>query len=451
MQAQIEETGPCSRLVKIEIPQEKVHEEVEKSYEELHKTVFIKGFRKGHVPRHILVKRFGEQVLDGVKRSLADETFEKVVEEHALKLALPATIDYEKLAIAADKPLAFEVSVEIVPAFTIDNYKGLAVERPAVTVTREDADKALEGLRLRHGEYRKLDGGEAAETDVAVCHAIAIQNGEEIWRENELGANVTGGTLGSMLVPGLKDALLGAKAGDTKAFKMALPADFAAEEHRGKEVDLEVTIDEIRRFEAPQATDEWAKSLRFEGLDDLREELEDEIRRHREEEADEMVHARIAERLLQLTDFQVPEGLVDRVAERTKDRQRVGLLYRGVPRDDIEKLLEERTATAREESARQCKLYFIHEKIAEQEKIFVTEDEVRLRIQAIALNYKRRPEEVAGELERTGRLSSLRQQMREEKVRDFLVQHAGVQQATPPAEAAPPQAPSQGEPKAAEQ
>jgi len=449
-QVQVEEKGPCERLVKIEIPQEKVHEEIEKSYEELRKTVFIKGFRPGHIPRHVLEKRFGEQVLDGVKHTLVDENFEKAVEEKSLKLALPAKVDYAKVAIAADKPLAFEVAIEIVPAFAIESYKGLAVERPAVVVTKEDVDKAVEGLRLRHGRFHKLEGGEIADTDVAVCHGIALQNGEEIWRENELGANVTGETLGTMLVPGLKAAFLGAKAGETKTFKLTLPQDFVAEEHRGKEVDLEVTIDEIRRFDAPQATDEWAKSLKFEDLGDLRDELQDELRRHGGEEADDVVHARVAEQLLHLASFEVPQGLVEHVVERTKDRHRAALLYRGVPKEEIDKAVEELTAKTREESAQQCKLYFIYEKIAEMEKLFITEDEVRLRIQAIALNYRRRPEEVASELERTGRLSSMRQQMREEKVRDFLVQNARVQQA---GAAAPPpaQPPSgEGEAKAAE-
>ena len=450
IQVQVEEKGSCERLVKIEIPQKTVHDEIEKSYEELRKTVFVKGFRPGHIPRHVLEKRFGAQVLDGVKHTLIDENFEKAVEGQSLKLALPAKVDYEKIAIAADKPLAFEVSVEIVPAFTVGNYKGLAVERPAVQVTKDDVEKAVEGVRLRHGKFQKLEGGEIAETDVAVCHAIALQNGEELWRENELGANVPGETLGSMLVPGLKQAFLGAKAGDTKTFKVTLPQDFVAEAHRSKEVDLEVTIDEVRRFEAPQATDEWAKSIGFDDLADMHDELGDEVRRHREEYADDLVHGLIASQLLQLTSFDVPQGLLDQVVDRTKDRIRAGLLYRGVAKEEIENAVEERTAKTREDSVQQCKLYFIYEKIAELEKIFVTEDEIRLRIQAIAMNYRRRPEEIGSELERTGRLSSLRQQMREEKVRDFLVQNAKVQPAVaaapPPAE--PPAA--EGEAKAAE-
>jgi len=450
MQIEIEETGPCTRVVKIEIPQEKVHEQIEKSYAELHKTVFVKGFRKGHIPRRVLVKRFGEDVLDGVKRTLVGENFDKVVEEHSLKIAVPPKIDFEKIEIAPDKPLALAITVEVFPQFTIDNYKGLPVERPAIQVEAEDVGRALEAFRLRHGEFRKLDEGEIAEHDAAVCHAVALQNGEEIWRETELAAHVAASTLGSLEVPGLKDAFLGARAGDTRTFRLTLPADFAAEEHRGKEVDLEVTLDEVRRFEAPPATDEWAQSLQFENLADLRKEIEDSVRRQREADADDAVHDRIAEQLLQLTDFDVPPGLVDHLVERTKERQRMALLYRGVPKEEIDKPIEARAAKTREESTRQCKLYFILEKIADQEKIFVTEDDVRLRIQAIALNYRRRPEEVASEFERTGRLSALRQEMREEKVRDFLVQHANVQQAGAPADAAPPQAPREGEPGAAE-
>jgi trigger factor len=434
--ASVEETGPCTRTVKIEVAQERVQDEVEKSYEELRKTVFVKGFRPGHIPRHVLERRFGEQVRDSVKQSLVDETFEKVVEKHTLRLAMPAEIKHGEIPLEAGKPLAFEVKVEVVPQFTIDNYKGLTVERPRVEVSPEQVDRAVEGFRLRHGDYRKVEEGEAGERDIPVCHAAALHDGQEVWRGTDLGAVLTADTLGGMHVPGLKDALLGVKIGETKTFRVTLPADFKVEEHRGKEVDLEVTIDELRRFEAPEATVEWARSLRFDSLEDLRDELQDELRRQAEQDADDAVQERIAEQLLHLTDFDVPEGMVDRIVARTKDRQRVSLLYRGVPREEIDKAVERFDKQTRENSVRQCKLYFIYERLAELEKLFVTEDELTQRIQAIALNYRRRPEEVYNELETQGRLSSLRQQMREEKVRDFLVQHANIAEAAAAAPAA---------------
>jgi len=438
----VETTGSCSRLVKIQVPQAMVDEEIEKSYEELRKSVFIKGFRRAHIPRHVLVQRFGEQVRESVGRSLVDGKFQAAVEEHSLRLAFPPTINYDEIAVEPGKPLAFDIKVEVTPEFTIDNYKGIEVERPAVQVTEQDTAQALEGFRLRRGEYRKVEEGEVREGDLPVCHALAIQGGNEIWRESGLGISLASDTVAGMTVPGLRDALVGARLGETKTFHVTLPDDFRAEEHRGKEVDLEITLDELRRFEAPEATDEWAKSLHFDGLEDLREELVDELGRHREQEADDVVQRRIAERLLQLTDFDVPEGLVGRLVERAGERQRLELLYRGVPREQLDKAIDDQAKQTRDSSVRQCKLYFIYEKIAEQEKIFVTEDELEQRIQAIALNYRRRPEEVKAELETQGRIASLRQQMREEKVRDFLVQHAGLTQAAQaPAKAAPAAAP----------
>ena len=434
---QVEEGGPCVRLVKVQVPTVLVAREIEKSYAELGKTVFIKGFRRNHVPRHVLERRFGEQVLDGVKQTLVDDGFKEATEGHSLRPALPPEIDYKKIELKPGEPLSFEVRLEVVPDFTIDNYKGLAVERPHVEVTPENVDQALEGFRLRHGEYQTLQEGEVGEKDVPMCHAIAIENGEEVWRGSELSASLAGEAVGGLHVEGLKAALLGAKVGETKTFHTTVPETFRAEEVRGKEVDLEVTVDELRRFEAPEVTDEWARSLHFEDLEDLREELYDELRRQREQEADDLVHQRVGEQLLSLTDFEVPEGLVERIVERAKDRERLELLYRGTPQDEIDKAVEEQAARVRQSSVRQCKLYFIYEKLAEQEKLFVTEDELQQRIQAIALNYRRRPEEVQGELEREGRLNSLRQQMREEKVRDFLVQHANVTEAAAPSREAP--------------
>ncbi|MBM4039588.1 MAG: trigger factor [Planctomycetes bacterium] len=427
--ASVEETGPCARLVKVEVPQARVHQEIEKSYAELRKTVSLKGFRPGHIPRHVLERRFGEQVTDAVRQTLADEGLEQASEDHKLRLAMAAKIEYKDIPLKADQPLKFEVKVEIVPEFTLEGYRGVEVERPAGKVTDDDVAAALQNFRRRHGKFEKLEEGQVQEGDVPMCHALAIQDGQEIWRENELGAFLAQETIAGIPVPGLREAMIGAAVGDTKSFQAKLPDTFRAEQHRGKEVTLEVTVDELRRLVLPEATDEWAKSLRFDDLKDLREELRDELRRSREHEADQAVHARVAEKLLEKTSFDVPEGMVERLVTQARERRRLALLYRGEAPDDIEAQLTAQDQEARDASIRQCKLYFIYDRIAEQEKIFVTEDEVTQRIQAIALNYRRRPEDVASELEREGRLSALRHEMREEKVRDFLVQNAKVTQA----------------------
>jgi len=448
--SQVEETGPCARLLKVQIPPEIVQEEIDKSYEELRKTVFIKGFRKGRVPRHVLERRFSEEVLLSVKQSLVEEKFEEAVREHDLRLVSRPEIDLDAIELQPGQPLAFEVSLEVFPEFTIDNYTGLEVERPDTTVTDEDVDRALESLRVRHGEYRKIEEGVVEGRDVPVCHAIALKDDEEVWRRDELGVDLAAETIGGLRVEGLRDALMGAGLGETHTFDdVTLPDDFADESLRGQKVKLQVTIDEIRRFTMPEATDEWAQSLQFDDLDDLRDELRDQLRLERQRQADDLLRQRIEDRLLELTDFDVPEGLVERLVAQARERQRLALLYRGVPEDKIDEELQRLAQGTRDQSVRSCKLFFIIEKIADQEKIFVTEDELDQRIQAIALNYRRRPAEVRAELEETGRLDSLRRQMREEKVIDFLIQKAHILEPaqSQPAQDTQPQAPAADAPE----
>ncbi|NQT87159.1 trigger factor [bacterium] len=434
---EIEETGSCSRKLKFDVPTELVKEEIDKSYDELRNTVVLKGFRKGRVPRHVLESRFGEDVLKGVKQAIIDEHFQDAVKTHDVNLALAPEIDFDTITLTAGETFVFELDVEIVPEFTLDNYKGIEVARPSVGVTDEDVDKAVDGLRLQRGAFGVVEEGEVEDTDVPVVHAAALADGEEVWRGEELGANIAGGTVAGITVPSLKDALLGAKAGDSKTFQVTLPDDFQVEDQRGKDVELEVTIDAIRRFTRPEVTDAWAEELGFDDVEDLREEVASDLRRQRDQEADTGVQDAIADRLLQLTDFEVPEGLVDRMVEGARERRRMSLLYQGTPEEQIDAMTEGGDDEAREGVIRQVKLHFMHEKIAEQEKIFVTEEEVAQRIQAIALNYRRRAEEVEAEMEDSGRLSSLRQQMREEKVRDYLVQEANISGGDAPETEAP--------------
>ena len=431
-----EGTGPCGRLLRIEASVERVTEEIESSYEELRRTVFVKGFRPGHVPRHVLVRRFGEDVLEGVKQALMDEGYEVALEEHGLRPALAPDAEPDAVTVEPGKALAFEVRVEVVPEFTLDNYEGMVVERPGVAVGEADVDRAVESVRMRQGTFEAVADAVIEETDVPVCHVVVLVDGEEAWRRDELGAHIGDETVGGIPVPGLREAFVGAKAGESRTLRVTLPEEFPEEELKGKEVDLEVTVDEVRRFTAPEATDAWAEGLDFEGLEDLREELADQLRQRRERDADEGVQERIDDQLLELTSFEVPGGLVARLVEGAKERQRLALLYRGVGEEEIEKILSEQEQRTREGSIRQCRLHFIYLQLAEQEKLFVTEEDVEQRVQAIALNYGRRPDEVRAELEERGQLSPLRQQMREEKVRDFLVQHAEIQEAEAPEPAA---------------
>ncbi|MFC1806614.1 trigger factor, partial [Planctomycetota bacterium] len=444
--AAVEETGPCARLVRVEVSQTRIQEEIDSSYTELRQTVFIKGFRRGHVPRHVLEGRFGEDVLKAVKETLMDEGYQKALEEHSLKPALPPDVDQEAVSLDPTQPLSFEVKLEVAPDFTLDNYKGLAVQRPTLAVSEQDVEQALEAFRMRRGEFKVVEEAEVGENDVPVCHAVALVEGEEKWRREGLGAHIADETVGGIPVPGLRDALIGTKPGEAKILKVTLPAEFPEEGLAGKEVDLEVTVDEVRRFEVPEATDEWAKTLEFDGIEDLREEIEDELKQQRERDADEAVHRGLDDQLLELTAFDVPDGLVERMVEGAMERQRMGLLYRGVSEEDIAKLVAEQEQRTREGSIRQCKLYFIYLQIAEQEKLFVTEAEIEQRVQAIALNYGRRPDEVKADLEESGRLGSLRMQMREEQVRDFLVQHAEITEVEAPSPAAEPEA--AGDPEA---
>lgn len=430
--ATVTEAGQCLRQLKVEVCAARVAAEVDQNYGELRKTIIIKGFRPGHAPRHVLERRFAEQVAETAKEALVKEAMEQVLEDHKLRPAVPPKIDLKEVAFDPKEPLRFEVSLEIVPDFTVEGYKGIEVERPAVAVTDQDVDRAIEAARYRAAEARVVEDGVVEERDIPVCHAIAVLDGQEVWRQSELAVSLANETIGGLPVPGLRDAMLGASPGQTKSFPVHLPDGFTAEELRGKDVTLEITLDEVRRIVLPEVTDEWAKSLGCDDVEDLRDELRDELRAAREGEADEAVHERIADRLLELARIEVPQSLVEHLVTEAIERQRAALMSRGVPPEEIEEQLAAVQGQAREAGERRCKLIFVYEQIAEREKIFVTEDEVKQRIQAIAMNYRRRPAEVEAELEREGRLAALRHQMREEKVRDFLVQNARITQAAAP-------------------
>jgi len=442
MEAHVEEVGPCKRKITVQVPAKDVTGKFDENYENLRKSLELPGFRRGHVPRRLMERRFGDDVAKDVRRILLDETFEKAVGDNELEVVGRPDFQEEDLAEAiVDQPFSYTVTVEIKPEFDLPDYAQLALKKPSVEPTEKELQSRIEFYRHRMATLETID--DAATTEDMITADIDFRVADEtIWKRENISLAVSHDDVAGVTIEKLSEELTGAKSGDAKTFKTTLPDTFHIEEHRGKEVKVAIEVKEVKRPVLPEPTDEWAADMGFDSLDELKDELNNQITRTKESDARQKMRTQIRDQLAEAVLMDLPEDLMKRVAEDNDRRRRMYMEYEGVSEEEIEKKMTEEVEKTAEDAVKNVKLYFIFDAIAEEETILVTEDELHARVDQLAANYSVEAERFREMMESEGQLDSVRRDMLDEKIIDFLISKANVEEAAPTEEQEAPQEPA---------
>jgi trigger factor len=424
MQVEVQELGPCRKLLKIEIPKEKIKEELDKNYTEIIGTIVIPGFRRGKVPRKLLEKRFGKKLDEEVKQNLMQESIQEAVEEQDLQpIGEPQidNIDFDK-----DAHLRFEVTLDVKPRFELEEYKGIRVEREPIKATDEEIDEALEAMRRSRAELRTIEDGKAEENDLILAEMEILVGGLTIENREDVHVHVKDKPLIDLDVPGLKDKLLGLRMNESCEVACLLPDTYSKEEYQGKEAQIRLKVNELKRIFMPELNDEWAQELDRENLEALREDIRQNLFKRKEHEENHRIEEKILENLIEGVQFDLPESLVEKELTDLLTRKRLRLQYQGKPEEEIQAEVEKIKSESKDEVVKNFKKLFILDKLAEIEKIYATEDEVEERITQMAQNYGKWPNEMREQMEKLNLIGQLRSDIRAEKAKQFLRENAEI-------------------------
>jgi len=411
----VEDAGPCKKRVKITVPHAEIQKKIEESYERLRESVVIDGFRKGHIPRKLMERRFGEEVVEEVKQTLLAESSEKAIEEHDLKVL--GSPSFDDVDFALDKDCVFEITLEVRPEFELAEYKGLHLVRKAVEISDEEIERGIENIRMRRATLEVQ-----SEDD---CDWAINSDDEMVASEKDDQFVVIGKRFGGVeLEKGIPEILEGAQSGDRREATGKILDSYPIEKWRGKECTVSMTVKEIRRPVLPELDDAFAGSLDFDSVDELKQAVIRAIQREKEHDIELDLERQIFDQLLATMPFELPEGVLKAQARNIMMRQQYRLRTRGIPESEIEKHLEELRDASEETAARSLKIFFILEKICDKEKIFVTENEVENRIAAMANSFRMSVAAMRKQIEQEGSMTELRASMREDKATGFLKEHA---------------------------
>ncbi len=426
MNIEIEEVGPCKKLLKIEIPKVRIEDEWQKQLNEVSRMANLPGFRKGKAPKKLLEKKFSDKIIEEVKRAVVSESYQQALEGN--KLSPIGDPDVGDIDLELGKPLKFEITLEVLPTFELGEYKGMHLKKKPVSVTDEDIDKALNAISRQKTQLAVVDKGEVTDGDYIICDCEVGISGEIIWNDEELEVMVSGSSVADINVPDLKTNLVGAKSGDKLTMDVELGDNFSVEQHRNKSARMEISIKEIKRPAGPDINDELAKQVGYDTLDELREFLSKRLEVEKKNQVEGEMHEQIYSKLIEMADFDLPGDMIAHQSNERLHRYQMELINKGTPLEEMEKNIDDLKNAFEESVVKDFKLSLVTDRIAEKEKIFVTENDVNQRINGLAGMYGIEPAAMKKQLEKINGMSNLRHQLKEHKTLDFLMKEATIEE-----------------------
>jgi trigger factor len=419
-----EEISPVKKIVEVEIPAGLITSESQRVTSEFSRQAKIDGFRPGKVPLGVVRTRFAKEIQEQVMERLLPRTFHEAVADKGLEIVGDPHLQHID-AFIEGAPVKYKAEFEVKPQFELGEYRGLAIDDPKIEVADADIDNMIERLREQGSVYRPVTDRGLGDKDFAMIEMTTSAEG--------LDPETRGGhfQLGEETpLPELHEALRGKSAGESASFEKMYPEDAQNESFRGKNIRHDVTLKEIRIQEKPEITDEFAQSTGgWETVDQMREAITADIRKHREQEVRRLKQGQIGELLLARHEFEVPETLVEEEVGKSLQNYARFLASQGV---DIEKAEIDWKKMREEflpEAVKRVKRSLILEKIAKKEDLIVSDVEVDAEIRRAAKDADRDFAEVRHRLKHDGGYEQLRMSLSQEKALDLVVRESTVRSA----------------------
>jgi trigger factor len=423
--------SPTKKVLTFEIPAEDVKAATEKTIRAFAKQVRLPGFRPGKVPAHIIRQRFAEEIKNAVVESLVQESLGDALREKSLiPLGQPKIAD---LKFDFEAPLAFKADLEVRPSVEPKDYRGLKVPAGSTAITPEDVDRILSRIREGHATYDAVEGRPAKDGDFALVDikgSFPAGDGEDFTREKVLVEIGGEGTL-----PELSAHLRNAEAGATVSFQKSFAPDVSDSEFAGKTVLYAVHLVAIKTRVLPALDDELARlaltpregdAPEGASLEMLKEKIAESAAKEKEQAVREQRRRAALDGLLALNEVAAPESMVESEIDSALKEYARHMTRQGLDLKDAKIDWNEMRKEARPAAERRVKEYLLLDAIGEKENLAVTDTEldaeIKRRAQAVGMSFT----DLKSALAKADRLEGVREEVRIDRVVDFLVAEAVV-------------------------
>lgn len=404
MEVKILEPEQWLREIEIQVEPQRVQKKITELIETYAKRIKIPGFRKGRAPLTVVEKRYGKELETVALKQLFDETTKETIEAKQLKpLTQPTITDYN---LDENRKLTFKIAFEIIPDFTLKEYKNLRLKKLEPTGFDEEFEQRLQQLLDRCATYIPLNRP-AEKGDFILCDYETYEDGKLVSKPAQ---NVLIPINDTMNLKEINQGLLGAKPGEVREITITFPQNHQDRTLAGKTYTYKFTIRACKEKRLPELNETFAQDLGFKDLDALRQQLNEEILTDRARLVETDLLNQIYNQLVAEYDFEPPASLVT-------DAYNNIIQANGL----------EDTAETREKllpiAKRQAKFKIIISRIAQQENITPTKEEIEVKIQQYAAQGELKPETLAKLPENPLFLYEIIK----EKTMDFLLRNAKIE------------------------
>ena len=415
-----ETASSTKREIEVQIPPEDVSRETEVLIQKYQKLARIPGFRKGHVPASIIRQRFSQDIQNDVIDALVPKYFRKEAER--LKLIPISQPRITDLHAHEGETMHFKASFEVMPEIKVEGYKELRAEHPEVSVTDQEVEESLKSLQEQKATFSPIEGRTIQDGDYAQVSLDGTPKNEQAGTKPVHMDDVLVEIGGKTTMPEFSENLRGASPGAERTFDVVYPDDFSDERLRGQTFSYKVKVNAVKQKSLPELNDEFAKEVgEFSTLDEVRKRIREGMEHERQQTAEREAKDKLLAELIRRNEFEVPEALVEHQIDLRLERGLRALAAQGMSSEHMKKMdLGRLRSGQKDQAVQEVKAALLLEKIAEEEKIEVADEEINNEIEALAKQTNQAPDAIRARLTRDGALDRIRDRIRNEKALDFL-------------------------------
>jgi trigger factor len=407
----------------IELTQEELKSHIQQAVAEISKEITIAGFRPGKAPYEIVEKQVGAiKIYQQAAEKAIQKTYPQAIIENKLLTVGPPKIAVEK--IAPNNPFVYKATASLLPSVKLGDYKKIKEGRREVKVEAKEIDGTLQNLRKMFGKEkrvsRSVQKGDKVEIDMnTYVDKVPIDGGKS---ENH---PITVGE--GHFIPGFEDNLIGLIEGQTKEFQLKFPKEYHQKNLAGKPVDFKVKVKSVFEIEKPDLDDNFAKTAgKFEKLDDLRRQIEKNIHQEKTTKEQQRWELAVIEQIINKSSFdEIPDVLIESELHKMLHELEHEVTGQGMKFEDylssIKKSKEDLQKEFQPRAVKRVKTAFVIRKIAKEENITVSDEEIDKEVERNKQQYQNNPE-VLKQISRDEYKNYLKSVLRSQKVFEFLAQ-----------------------------
>lgn len=401
MSVKVEKISGCKVSIKFGVDSEKFDVALDQAFAKKVQEVEVKGFRKGKLPRDMYNAKFGEESLyEEAVNFAVNEAYQEALEKHKLDVVGRPELDVDFATVGKGKKLKFTIAVEVWPEVELGQYKELEIVKESVEVSEKDVEDYINRQKKNHAELvviegKSLENGHTAIFDFeGFVDGVAFEGGKAENYSLEIGSH--------QFIPGFEEQMIGLNVGEEKTLNVKFPENYQQDALKGKEAVFNVKLHEIKERVLPELNEEFVKDLELKDVETVDQYLvyvKETLAKEKEEASANKFNDDVLTLAVNNAKLELPQALVDEEIERQVQQMEHQAKSYNIPMElllqyyGIENLEQYKKAiTPSAEAGVRQRAVFL--KVAEVEKVKISEKEYDAEFQAVADEYKKSIDEI---------------------------------------------------------